>query len=152
MNGDTALGKSLGPRSLGSSSTLSALEHSSPSTSVGSASASSHDADEDAAWGLMDALYWQTARVSLTDTVPTVNEEVSMRQALADDLDGTAFRAHSASSSVMSTPSISQSEMEIPNFPPLSLALLRDESSSSSEDVAVPRTSGTCNYSITRSG
>ncbi len=89
--------------------------------------------------GLMDALYFRTARASEKSALPG-DDVLSISHALATELDGSAVGACSDCGSV-SSPGGSQSEMDIPNFPPFSVALLQDEWIGS-EEHDIPRTSG----------
>jgi len=71
----------------------------------------------DVSWGLMEALMWEK---------PEKEEELSIQHALALDLDGSAFGA------TLDSPDMSE-YADIPHFPALSEAMLRDDG---------PRTSG----------
>ena len=66
----------------------------------------------DASWGLMEALMW--------DKQEKQDEELSIQHALALDLDGSAFGAADY------LPAF-QGDMDIPHFPALSEAMLRED-------------------------
>ena len=99
--------------------------------------------NEDAGWGIMDALYWRTAKEPTSSNLDEM-DTVSLSQALVTDLDGSAFGARSSiSSTPMTSPELEQENMVIPNFPPLSMALLQEKGDDMpNEGKAIPRTSG----------
>lgn len=84
----------------------------------------------------MDALYYRSTReTSITD-----EDDLSLVHALSAD----AFGAHlsrSSSSSIASRAQFSD-ELDIPNFPSLSMQLLQGIWEPSDDEKVVPRTSG----------
>jgi hypothetical protein len=80
---------------------------------------------DDQIWDLMDALCAQTHRAS----VETHDTSVSLIHALSTDLDGSAFGGTSRLGSGSENGSMAswEDDVDIPNFPPLSQAMLRDD-------------------------